>query len=80
MLELSRQLLRQFRTVLRRSLVDQEPRGLWPLLLASAGPDGLVLQASQHDLAVCFHQPGDRLPATLAFRSTILADLEGRDD
>jgi hypothetical protein len=50
------------------------------LLHGSAGPDGLLLHASQGDLAIGYHLPGDRLPATLAFRATVLADLEGPED
>jgi hypothetical protein len=80
MLELSRRLLRQFRAVLRRSLVDPGTRGVWPLLHGSAGPDGLFLHASQGDLALSYHLPGDRLPATLVFRASVLADLESPEE
>jgi hypothetical protein len=50
------------------------------LLHGSAGPDGLFLHASQGDLAISYHLPGDRLPATLAFRASVLTDLEGPEE
>jgi hypothetical protein len=45
MIEFPRNLARQFRAVLRRSLLDLEPRGSWPLLLCQVCKEGLLLQA-----------------------------------
>jgi hypothetical protein len=80
MIALPRALARQFRAVLRRSLLDQEPRGSWPLLLCRAGKDGLVLQACQGDVAVRYHLQGACPPEAIAFRASVLAEFEGRRD
>src|SRR5262245_36960492 len=80
MIAFSRTLARQFRAVLRRSLLDKEPRGSWPLVLFQASKDGLVLQACQSDTAVRYHLDGSYLPEAIAFRSSVLAEVEGRRD
>jgi hypothetical protein len=80
MIALPRALARQFRAVLRRSLLDQEPRRSWPLVLCRAGKDGLVLQACQGDMALRYHLQGARSPEAIAFRASVLAEFEGRRD
>src|SRR5262245_3693020 len=75
-----RALARQFRAVLRRSLLDKEPRGSWPLVLFQASKDGLVLQACQSDMAVRYYLDGSRSPEAIAFRASVLAEFEGRRD
>jgi hypothetical protein len=80
MIAFSRALARQFRAVLRRSLLDKEPRGSWPLVLFQASNEGLVLQACQRDTAVRYHLDGSYLPEAIAFRASVLAELEGRRD
>src|SRR5262245_58011521 len=80
MIAFSRTLARQFRAVLRRSLLDKEPRGSWPLVLFQASKDGLVLQACQSDTAVRYHLDGSYLPEAIAFRASVLAEFEGRRD
>jgi hypothetical protein len=77
---LPRALARQFRAVLRRSFVDLEPRGPWPLLLCRAGKEGLVLQACHGDLAVRYQLEGPRPPEAISFRASVLAEFEGRRD
>jgi hypothetical protein len=77
---LPRALARQYRAVLRRSLMDQESRGSWPLVLCRAGKDGLVLQACQGDMALRYHLEGARQPEAIAFRASVLAEFEGRRD
>jgi hypothetical protein len=77
---LPRALARQFRAVLRRSLMDQVPRGDWPLVLCRAGKYGLTLQASQGDLALRYHRGGAHAPEAIAFRAAVLAEFEGRRD
>jgi hypothetical protein len=77
---LPRALARQFRAVLRHSLMDQEPRGSWPLVLCKTGKDGLTLQACQGDMALRYHLAGTRSPEAIAFRASVLAEFEGRRD
>jgi hypothetical protein len=79
-IEIPRILTRLFRAVLRRSLLDQDPRGSWPLILCRTGKDGLVLQACKGDMAVRHHCEGARPPEAIAFRASLLADFEGRRD
>jgi hypothetical protein len=80
LIELPRALARQFRAVLRHSVMADAPRGPWPLVLCRAGEEGLTLHARNHDLAVRFHQPGRRPPDAIAFRASLLAEFEGRPD
>jgi hypothetical protein len=75
-----RALARQFRTVLRRSLLDQEPRHSWPLVVCRADPDGVVLQVCQGDRALRYHHAGTYPPEAIAFRASALATFEGRRD
>jgi hypothetical protein len=77
-IEIPRALARRLRAVLRRSAVEQGPRGEWPLLLCRAGPGGLLVQAGRGGVAVCYRQPGRRPPDALAFRADVLAGFEGR--
>jgi hypothetical protein len=39
-----------------------------------------LVQAEKGDLALCFHLPGKRPEAAIAFRSTLLAEIEGARD
>src|SRR5262249_58813050 len=79
-IELPRSLARRFRAVLRRSLQDLEQRNLWPLLLCRADERGLTLEAVCPDFALRYQQPGPRPPDILVFRSSALAEVEGRTD
>src|SRR5476649_1602486 len=79
-IELTRALARCCRTVLRRSLQEQEPRRSWPLLLCKAGDDGLTLQSVQADMALHFHQTGARPPDVIAFHAQALGEFEGRTE
>ena len=78
MIALSRVLARLFRAVLRRSVVEQVPRGEWPLVLARSGNQGLRLSAQRGDVGVCYHEAGDRPSGAIAFRSSVLEQIEGR--
>ena len=80
MIVLPRSLARRFRAVLRRSLQDLEQRNAWPLLLCRADERGLTLEAVCPDFALRYQHPGARTPETLVFRSSALADIEGRTD
>lgn len=80
MIALPRSLARRFRAVLRRSLLDQEPRGSWPLVLCQTGKEGLLLQACKGEMALRYHLQGSRSPEVIAFRSSHLAEFEGRRD
>src|SRR5262249_35607298 len=79
MITIPRTVVRQFRAVLRRALPGVS-RADSPLLLCRAGPEGLMLQAKQEDVALRYHETGAQPPAVLAFRSSLLAQFEGRTD
>jgi hypothetical protein len=80
MIEIPRGLARQFRAVLRRAALAGEPRGPWPLLLCRIDRNGLTLQAGSGNVAVRYRSEGERPPAALAFRASLLAEFEGRGD
>ncbi len=80
LIELTRALARSFRTVLRRSLLEQGPQQCWPPVVCEAGDGGLTLQARHIDLVLRFHQPGKRPTDLLAVRADLLAEFEGRTD
>jgi hypothetical protein len=77
-IEMPRDLARRFRAVLRGSLLAEGPRASWPLLVVRAGPEGLTLQARQADSALLYSQPGAAGEGAIAFRSDLLAQVEGR--
>ncbi len=78
MIELSRALARQFRTMLRHYVM--EARADWPLVLCRTGGHGLTLKACQGDVALLYHQTGKRPVDAIAFRATVLGEFEGRND
>lgn len=78
MLKVPRDLARTFRVVLRQSLMAEAPRGPFPVVLAQAEREGLILQASQGDLSLRYRQPGDAGTGVLAFKGELLAQFEGR--
>jgi hypothetical protein len=80
MISFPRALARVVRAVLRRSVVEQERRGEWPLLVCRGGPHGLVLEAGRGDVGVRYTLGGPQPTETFAFRSAQLAEFEGRGD
>lgn len=55
-----------------------EGRRDWPLVLCRAGPHGLTLEARQGNVAVRHETTGTHTPETIAFRTSVLAQIEGR--
>ncbi|HEX3313240.1 MAG TPA: hypothetical protein VHR72_00050 [Gemmataceae bacterium] len=80
MIEITRRLAARFRAMLRRSVVDRTPRGEWPLMACRTDAQGLHLYAQRDSVGLRFDVPGKRPPAVLAFRSSELAQFEGRSD
>ncbi len=80
MIAIPRALARRYRAILRRSLMDRASRGSWPIIRCRAGPDGLFLECQQGDLALRYHAAGEQPADVLAFRASLLGELEGRDD
>jgi hypothetical protein len=78
MIIIPRALARVLRAVLRRSVVEQEPRGEWPLLVCRGGPHGLVLEAHRGGVGVRYQLEAPQPSTVIAFRATLLAEFEGR--
>jgi hypothetical protein len=74
---LPRALARQFRAVLRRLA---SPGSRCPIVVARAGPDGLVLESALDEAAVRYHQPGALAPESIAFSAEALTAIEGTGD
>src|SRR4030095_13726621 len=81
MIELPRAAARAFRALLRRSVMVAAPRGPCPSVLASAGPDGLVLRAAQGEVGLTLRlaNPGGH-PDCFALPSAMLTRIEGSHD
>src|SRR5262249_33096373 len=79
-IELPRSLARRFPALLRRPMQDLEQRHASPLLCCRADERGLTLGAACPDFALRYQQPGPRPPDILVFRSSALAEIEGRND
>jgi hypothetical protein len=80
MIKIPRSLARHFRAVLRQSLLAQEARCPWPLLLCRSSSDGLALESRHGDLAVRYERKGTGPAEAIAFRASVLAEFEGRTD
>src|SRR5439155_8332470 len=79
-IEIPRTLARDFRTVLRRAVMTEAPRGSWPLVCCRAGKEGLVLEAEQVGVALRYQADEPRPEEHIAFRPNLLAEIEGRSD
>jgi hypothetical protein len=81
MIVCSRAALRTFRSLLRRSVLAEAPRGPWPPVRATAGPEGLVLRAVRGEVGLTLQLPNPLgHVGRLAFPGTLLARLEGNSD
>ena len=76
MIELSRALVRQFRAVVRKSVMAADPRGPSPVVVCRAGRQGLALSCRQGGVGVRHHTPGSFPNASVAIPFAKLADLE----
>jgi hypothetical protein len=79
MIEITRKLARQFRSVVRRAMNVTGPR-FQPAIDLLTGPDGLRIRARSIDAAVEYHQPGERPAEQLTASYDLLADCEGRKE
>jgi hypothetical protein len=76
-IEVSAALLRQFRSVLRKSVLAADPRGPCPTVLCRAGKHGLTLSCRQGDVGLRHLTAGSCPAVSLAFPASLLAKLEG---
>jgi hypothetical protein len=81
MIEIPRALARRFLAVLRRSVMAGNQRGFWPVVLCRTDKAGIVLQARQGEVALrCRLEGSSPLEEEIAFRASLLSEIEGRDD
>jgi hypothetical protein len=76
LIELSRVLLRQFRAVLRKSVLAADPRGPCPTVLCRSGHNGLSVSCVQGGAGIRHHKPGSLAIDSVAFPASLLRDLE----
>jgi hypothetical protein len=79
-IELSAALLRQFRSVLRKSVLAADPRGPCPTVLCRASKHGLTLSCRQGDVGLRHLSAGSFPSDSLAFPASVLAKLEGAEE
>jgi hypothetical protein len=80
MIEISRALAYRFRAVLRRSLMHDNARATLPIVQCRANGSGLTLEARHGEVAVRYHLDGAFPADSIAFRGSLLNEIEGRTD
>ncbi len=73
-----RALVRSFRAVMRRCLFEGSSRNDWPILLVRSDGQQTVLESARGPVAVRCTLPGSAESDVIAFRSSVLAEFEGR--
>src|SRR5688500_18784546 len=79
LIEISRSLARQVRSVVRKSIVNSR-RDPSLAVLFRADRSGLVIRAGNADVVVEYRQAGSPAPDELMLPLAALADFEGRND
>jgi hypothetical protein len=79
LIELPRYLARNFRAVLRKSVLLHAPRTTVTGITLQTGADGFIMRASQLDVAVEHRLGGNFAPDHLVVPSNAFADFEGTD-
>jgi len=79
-IQISRRLAKQLRSVLRQSIVEQSSPATWPLLHCQADGSLLTIQAQASGVAVRLQQPSSQSSGTIAFSSSVLKEFEARQD
>jgi hypothetical protein len=78
-IEISRSFIKQFRTVLRRSVWQHARRGgLQPAVEFNAGPDGVTIRCQHDGIAVSYQSPEPQHRESLRVPANALEDFEGR--
>jgi hypothetical protein len=78
MIEISRALIRQLRTVFQRAIGRATRAHAGPLVFFHAGPDGLDIRATGPDTSIEYHLVGNFEPVLFAVPLSVLAECEGR--
>ena len=77
MLTISRSVLRRFRTLCRRGGLHKSPVAGGPVVTFVGGADGCRIRAASTDVAIEYHEPGDRPPETIRLPLAALEALRG---
>jgi len=80
LLTIPRSVLRRFRTLCKRGGLHKSPVTGGPVVTFVGGFDGCRIQAASADIAIEYHEPGDRTPETVRLPLAALEVCEGRDD
>jgi hypothetical protein len=80
LLTISRAVLRRFRTLCRRGGLHKSPVVGGPVVTFVGGFEGCRIQTASTDVAIEYHEPGDRPPETIRLPLAALEICEGRDD
>ena len=80
MIELPILLVRQYRAVVRKSVLAADPRGPCPVVVCSAGRRGLTLSCRQGNIGVRHRTPGSFSAGTVALPYSTLAELEAQGE
>jgi hypothetical protein len=68
--------VRQFRSVLRKSVLAANPRGPCPTVLCRSGHNGLLVSCTQGDIGIRHQTPGSLPSDRIALPASLLRDLE----
>ncbi len=78
MITVTRSLVRQFRSVVRRALTERPAGNINNRVVFRCGSDGLRMQVATPQAAIEYHQPGEFQTEDLSLPMEFLADVEGR--
>lgn len=79
MLILTRGQVKQLRWMLRAALLDEHPKGQWPLLHFSSESSELIVRSQKGDVTQ-WDLKGPKSTGEVVFRSSILSEIEGKGD
>jgi len=80
LLTIPRSVLRRFRTLCRRGGLHKTQVAGGPVVTFVGGVDGCRIRAESTDVAIEYHESGDRPPETIRLPLAALEFCEGRDD
>src|SRR4051794_35881468 len=76
MIEIPREALGRFRSVLRKSVLASQSRGPCPAIVCQADKEGLTMSCEMGAVGLSLRLPGKRTPCRLCLPVSLLAGLE----
>lgn len=80
MIQITRSLARQLKTILRRTITESGRGTVNKPVLLHAGPDGLRIRIASHEVAAEYHDPSPRDPDAAYIPFELLKDCEAKTD